>query len=370
MRLLYADGLACDESTFKRLILIADSIAFMDRPSIAFRNWGTIGLKSPFRQVKLAGPVDLIVYEPPSGPVDDALKGFIASDLNNDKFRKIVHGDFVSNGQLSTGMLPDEVHFRDNTTTGRKVRNALLSDEGAWTADLSGDVEVEHMYILDSAIGRRETLKVLLTELSAKVTNAQFAAADTGYVPVFENKTLAALLALRCSDDAYVAGTSRAAPFVGSAMLQAVIPDDLVRAASIEQLIEFRRRSVDLYKSWSIEVNRLSAQIDSLDPAVLAKEVPRLLATDVAPKLHEIRQEMKSIRDSFFADLIKKVAALEFPTLTIANYLNAGVGMSLLLFGNALVPAVPLLIDFLRARVDTRRKNNLSYLLEVQRELR
>jgi hypothetical protein len=368
VKLLYADRFICDEDTFKRFLLVADSIAFMDRPALTFRNCGTIGQRSPIRQARLDGPVGLIVYEPPSGPVDGALKAFIASDLENDKFRTLIRGDFISNGTLSRDLLPKGTRFFDRTD-GEDVRLALASDQAAWRADLSGDVEVEHMYCIDSEVGRRETLKVLLTELSSRITIAQFAAADTGYVPVFQDKTLAGLLALRCSDDAYVGMTSRAAPYVGAAMLQTVIPDELIHSATIDHLIDFRRRSRDLYGAWSTEVNRLSSSIESMDPSVLANDVPHLLATDVVPKLLEIRHEMKSIRDNLFAELIKKVATWEFPTLSLAHLLGAGIGESLLLFGNALVPAVPPLVDFLTARIDVRRRNSLSYLLELQREL-
>lgn len=34
MRLLYCDDLFCDEATFKRLLLLASELGFMDRSSI------------------------------------------------------------------------------------------------------------------------------------------------------------------------------------------------------------------------------------------------------------------------------------------------------------------------------------------------
>ena len=52
MRVLYSGGTICSIETLKRLVLLADEIAFMDRPSVAFGNFGTVGRDSEFRQFR------------------------------------------------------------------------------------------------------------------------------------------------------------------------------------------------------------------------------------------------------------------------------------------------------------------------------
>jgi hypothetical protein len=49
MRLLFTGSFLPPEATFMRLLLVADEIAVMDRPSINFGDWGTVGSTSPMR---------------------------------------------------------------------------------------------------------------------------------------------------------------------------------------------------------------------------------------------------------------------------------------------------------------------------------
>ncbi len=49
MRLLYAEQTFCDLVTLKRLLLVADEIAFADRPAVTFKSWGLVGHESRAR---------------------------------------------------------------------------------------------------------------------------------------------------------------------------------------------------------------------------------------------------------------------------------------------------------------------------------
>jgi hypothetical protein len=55
MKLLYSGAEFCDQPILKRLLVVAEEIHFMDRPSVTFRNWGTIGLAT-HTQEELTGP--------------------------------------------------------------------------------------------------------------------------------------------------------------------------------------------------------------------------------------------------------------------------------------------------------------------------
>ena len=41
MKLLYNGQTFCDQPIFKRLLMVAEELHFMDRPSVTFRNWGS-----------------------------------------------------------------------------------------------------------------------------------------------------------------------------------------------------------------------------------------------------------------------------------------------------------------------------------------
>jgi hypothetical protein len=87
MRIVYSGGTICDLQTLKRLVLIADEIGFMDRPSVTFKGWGTVGSQSEIRQIKMDdAPIKISVHAPPSGPVNQLYQNYIAADLNNVHF--------------------------------------------------------------------------------------------------------------------------------------------------------------------------------------------------------------------------------------------------------------------------------------------
>jgi hypothetical protein len=87
MKLRYSGGSICDMPTLKRLILIGSELVFMDRPSVTFEKWGTVGHKSPFRQVDTRGdPVQISVHAPPAGPAHGLYAPYAAADFGNPEF--------------------------------------------------------------------------------------------------------------------------------------------------------------------------------------------------------------------------------------------------------------------------------------------
>lgn len=48
MKLLYSGQSACDEATFKRLLMIGTELAFMDRPSVTFGKWERLDINRCF----------------------------------------------------------------------------------------------------------------------------------------------------------------------------------------------------------------------------------------------------------------------------------------------------------------------------------
>jgi len=89
LKLLFTGASGCDYETLKRLNIVADEIGFMDRPSVVFKNWGTIGHDSFFRRFRDTdkGPVKWTVHAPPSGPARFLYERYIDPDLANPDFR-------------------------------------------------------------------------------------------------------------------------------------------------------------------------------------------------------------------------------------------------------------------------------------------
>jgi hypothetical protein len=77
---------------------------------------------------------------------------------------------------------------------------------------------------------------------------------------------------------------------------------------------------------------------------------------------------MSAIRDNLFADLIKKVASWEVPTLSLAYMANLGFANAIALFASALTPAVPAVVDYFKAKKDVERRNAMSFLIGLSKE--
>src|SRR5690242_5553351 len=88
MKLLFTGEMLCSIDTLRRLLLVAEEIAFLDRPSVNLGNGGTIGMQSPWRQVRMPedSPVKISVHAPPPGMDEKKYASAIAEDLSNPRF--------------------------------------------------------------------------------------------------------------------------------------------------------------------------------------------------------------------------------------------------------------------------------------------
>src|SRR5690349_9919983 len=94
MKLTFSDAPIIDELTFKRLLLLANELAFVDRPSIHLAdNYGTVGMPSGMRGLIKDfedSPIKLIVDEPPN------------STFNSEFYRKYFEKDLLNPDFLNT----------------------------------------------------------------------------------------------------------------------------------------------------------------------------------------------------------------------------------------------------------------------------
>lgn len=159
--------------------------------------------------------------------------------------------------------------------------------------------------------------------------------------------------------------TPRVAPFLGIAVAKAVIPDEVLSKLKMTDLFEYRKSAKDAYNAWSVEIERLSAEIDNMDPAIVESHLPHIIATQVAPRIVDYHNEMKTVRDKLFGDLIKKVTKWELPSISLAYLAKVDLASAMALFTAALVPVVPTLVDYFQDRRQITRKNSMAYLIGV-----
>src|ERR1035438_9865586 len=93
MKLLFGGDSGCTPITLKRLMVIAQEIGFLDRPSVPFSRWVTIGSASPLRQFEYAmreSAIKLAVHTPPRGYYEPLYHDYLIADFANPDFLRIV----------------------------------------------------------------------------------------------------------------------------------------------------------------------------------------------------------------------------------------------------------------------------------------
>jgi hypothetical protein len=370
MRLLYCGSPECTQETFKRLLLVADEVAFADRPALMFSNWGLIGRQSWLRQIAHLfenKPVNVTVYPSPGGPVTGLYERYVQADLADREFRKVVLAGLGSNKPFTEKFYHTDTKYAAGSS--REIIAALRAD-----ADLAGaslpTAEVERPgFEVQTPAGRRDMLRMLLVDVSVQVTNATVMALEHGYQPVTDDSVTAHLLAMRMSGGDEGA-TDTLTPFLGVEITKAAIPDAALQKLTILQILNYRAEAKDVYAAWAAELDALAAEIEGLDPSGALAGVRRLVAATARPRLAEYENELRSISERLFGDLIKRVVTLELPCLSAAYLFHLGFwGAAAALLAPA-GRAVPPLVDFVQARRDLARRNGASYLVGLARRAR
>lgn len=368
MRVLYSGGTICSFETLQRLVLLADEVAFMDRPSVSIGNFGTIGQESEFRRFRTAdSPVKFSVYEPPAGQSRDLYLHYIEADLRNPHFIRVVLDGLRSDVTFQRRLIQLEGNY--GWGTGRQVLDELLKDQSLYDGEYGSPTEPRLLYVPDTPFGRRQTLGTLLIEASIQVTNALLVAEASQFTPVTDDSYFCDLISLRSSELKYVCQPAPLASILGLAIAKSVLPDEAVTRLKMHDLFEYRTSAKDAYAAWSVEVERLAQRLLEVPSDRLNAEVAKLIVTDVRPRMLELRLEMASTRDKLFGDLVKTVTKWEMPTISLAYLVGLSVPTAIAAFAGALVPAVPAVVDYYVERRNLVRKNSMAYLVGVSKLL-
>lgn len=368
MRVLYSGGTICSFETLQRLVLLADEIAFMDRPSVNVGNFGTIGHASEFHRFRIEdAPVAFSIHSPPDGEKKELYLRYIEADLKDANFIRIVLDGLKTDITFQRRLLQLEANY--GWGTGRQVLDELLKDPTLYAGEYGTPTEPKLLYVPDTTNGRRQTLGTLLIEASIQVTNALIVAESAQLVPVSDDPYICHLISLRASDAKYVSQPASAASLLGLAITKSVLPDEVLSRLKMEDLFEYRSSAKDAYGAWSLEVERLAQQLLDIPADRFGAEAAKLIVTDVRPKMLELRHEMATARDKLFGDLIKTVSKWEVPTMSLAYLASLSLPTAIAAFAGALAPAVPAVVDYYVQRRNLVRRNSMAYLVGISKEL-
>lgn len=376
MKLLYGDNLICGTATMKRLMVIADEIGFMDRPAVGGHalgggSWGLIGSPSPIRQFQMEDGevVALKALDPPSELSQERVyASYVEADFENPLFLKTIL-DGLSDDAFANKFLQLGANYGVGRT-GETVRRALIDDQALRGVTLDPAVDRRQMFRIESPEGRLTTLKLTAIEASVRLTTTLLTSYHYGIPPVSDDRIFAKLLAMRTSAGPYVGGGAPLAPYLGFELVGAVIPDEALQQLDVRDILDYRRRTKDAYTAWSVEINRLAAKIGDMAFDKAQTEIPKLIASELMPKLVECRNDMVSARDKLCGDLVKAVMKVHYqiPTLSIA-YLTNNIIATGAAFIAAYAPAVaPPVVDYVTQRRAVSRKHAMSYLLGLAKQ--
>lgn len=368
MRVLYSGGTICSFETLKRLVLLADEIAFMDRPSVMVGSFGTVGRDSEFRQFHIEdAPVNFSVYAPPNGEKKDLYLRYIEADLRDANFVRIVLDGLKADITFQRRLVQLEANY--GWGTGRQVLDELLKDPTLYEGVYGSPTEPKLLYVPDTTLGRRQTLGTLLIEASIQVTNALIVAESVQLDPVSDDPYFCQLISLRASDINYVSQPASAASLLGLAITKSVLPDEVLSRLTMKDLFEYRTSAKDAYEAWSLDVERLAQKLLDIPADRFSVEAAKLIVTDVRPRMLELRLEMATARDKFFGDLVKSVTKWEVPTISLAYLASLNLPTAIAAFAGALAPAVPAVVDYYTQRRNLVRRNSMAYLVGVSKVL-
>lgn len=264
MKLLYSGGEFCDQLTLKRLLVIAEEIHFMDRPSVTFKNWGTVGHDSYARRIDWSGsPVLIDVFRPPSGPAQGLYAPYIEADINNPHFAQIVLEGFRTSDDFAKKFIQFGANY--GSGTGEEIVRSIRQDNELLSGPFHLEMDGPNLFDVSTPERRKQTFKTILIEASIKVTSAIVLAEETNSIPVSQDPFIARLIGLRVSDSAYVGGTSKISPYIGIDIAKSVIPDEALKNLKITQILEYREKAKDAYKAWITEVNKVTAKIGNIE---------------------------------------------------------------------------------------------------------
>lgn len=364
MRLVFAGESFAPFRTLQRLLLIAEEIGFIDRPSVTFGQWGLIGHASAVRRYRTDDlPVLMKAHESPSSMATGLYESLAERDLGNPSFVRTFAEGFARNDRFASKFIQFDADY--SGTKGSDVRAQLVADPTLAGRTYAVPQQLDFGRGVNTAHGRSEIFSMHLVEASVYVTSAMFVAEDTGLLPVADDPYMSRLLAARASEAAYLGESQRITPMLGLAVAQAVVPDAALDHLNVGDILEYRRQASDAYSAWTTEINRLSAIIADTSPEKVEALVASVIATEVAPRLVEYRNEMAATRDKLFGDLIKTVAKWELPSLSLAFVAGLSLSSALALSAAAATPVVPAIVDYFQSRRNANRRYAMSYLIEA-----
>lgn len=364
MKLLFSGSHRIDSTSLKRLLLLAEEIDFMDRPSNSFGNFGTVGIDSPVRTLLPLfkdRPIKVDVLTPPSGAPLGLQEKYLETDLMDLNFRRKFLKGLLKDPPFMFDHISPEGNYGSGIK-GREFIKALTQDEEFLTCPMNTGNLTELPWVIDNKESLKETLRTLLCDISIALTNAMVLANSTGLSPLANSKTFADLLTLRFSNTAYTGGVTSKASLLGLKIIESVIPDSVLKEISFDDVLHYREASKDIYDAWIVDVNKYSTDLEDIPYDEAVSRIPLILSKEIQPKIQNYKNEMKSVAEKLFGELFKRATYIGGGIMihSLSGLSSAG---AITAFFSSL--AIKDVVDYIVQNRKVKREHAITYLLEL-----
>lgn len=370
MNFVFSDSHSVDGLDFRRLMILANSVTFVNRPSIALEdNYFTVGVHSNVTEIvhMFEGTSFKVSVETPPDSMFNSKfykKYFEVDSQNHDFINIIIEG--IENGFI------DDVRFQNPIDPNNEYSNfkvwILKNKDELKNYDYASVQRPDEVFTVANKEEALFAFKMLLAEESMRCTSVLHVCNNIGSSPLTYSPYLNRLLTQRITDSKYT-GQNIISRTLGIKLIEGLIPDDVLARLSIEELLTFREDTKDYYRAWMTELKKLEADLINEKFGFSDIEIQRFIESKVEPELLKLKNEIRKIRDDRFKDIMKVIKNTSMSLITGGTLSALGIEGAVVGFILGHLKTPQLTDEIIDASVKLKQAekfNNYTYLLKVE----
>jgi hypothetical protein len=373
---LYYPDFWADYATLVKEVLLFDELHFMDRASMMFGDFGTIGAASPLRQFEASfrdEGVPFYVHPAPMGPVTDQWYEDIKADVNDPEFlKRFQNGLRTSPTFRRLQVVPGNYgEYGNEESVARRLMVVDLSAalEGHESpVTLFEDSRIRH-FDLSTPVGCAKQLISDAMTCSAKLNFALNVGTRHGFLPLADASPFGDLLGAK-----YARALNKLQPAenklqmtdLSFAIFDELIPPGRLEAFSLKDAVRYRKASEKAREEFlehlsMIQVKQATIGINGDYTGAIRK----LIDTEIRPAVATFKKKLRGIDESLFGAIAKGAVGAASGSSAITLFGDLSWQRILAVGSMAAAYVTKALIDAYLAERTVKRECGISYLLSL-----
>ena len=136
-----------------------------------------------------------------------------------------------------------------------------------------------------------------------------------------------------------------------------------------QDLLIFREQTKDYFDNWTVEVNKLETSLFGNDLSITDQDIIRLFDTDINPRLRELKNEIRRIKDERYSNILKTIKNTVISGLAFGSLSSLSITGAIASFIGANLKTPKFTDDIIDANLklkDKKLTDGLTYLLKLQ----